>query len=67
MTSLEEFNEKLASWDATIELWCRIPKSEPVLDKNEEYIEWSEDDWTVSCPCINPVSFLSGGYENEKC
>lgn len=68
MANSEEFNKKLASYDATIELWSRIPKTETetevVLD--EEHIEWSEDDWTICCACTRPEFYLSGGDKNEK-
>lgn len=50
MTSTEKLNKNLVLWDETIELWSSIPRTESILDEEEECVDWTEDDWTVSFP-----------------
>lgn len=53
MTSLEDFNKKLATWDKTIELWNHYPNYPLVLEERVD--DWTEDDWTVCANSDFPV------------
>lgn len=65
MTSTEELSKKILLWDETIELWSSIPRVSFVSD--DEDVDWTDDDWTVSFPTACSDFNFSGGAQNEEC